>query len=277
MRILITGGNGNIATLIYNNLSANHNIKNPSKDELNLLDHSNLNNYLKNHKFDILIHTAITGGRRTKQDDCSVFYNNVLMWENILMHANKFKLIINLDSAAIYDRGSDILNRREHELYSIPKDYYGFSKYVIYKRSLDYKNIYNFRIFNIFHQNEEPDRFIKKCILAKKNNSIITIFEDKYFDFVSEEDFIIILSYYIMHYFEYNLPKTINICYDDKYKLSTIAKMIVGGDTNIIVNDGCCSKNYCGNNDELKKLNLNLNGLEQSILKMYDVLTRANW
>lgn len=276
INVLVTGGNGNMAKIIYKHLHAKFIIEKPNKQELNLLDAGQLACYLKTRTFDVLIHTAITGGRRTKQDDYSVFYNNVLMWENILMHSNKFKLIINLDSAAIYDRQTDIMNRREHELYSVPTDYYGFSKYVIYQRSLDYKNIYNFRIFNIFHMNEEPDRFIKKCILAKKNKSNITIFEDKYFDFVSEEDFITILNYYIMNHLRCVLPRTINVCYSDKYKLSTISKMVLGDDANIIINDSSCSKNYCGNNDELKKLNLNLNGVEKSILKMNDDLNLTN-
>ena len=39
-------------------------------------------------------------------------------------------MIINFDSAAIYDRASDILNRKEEDLLTIPNDYYGFSKYI---------------------------------------------------------------------------------------------------------------------------------------------------
>ena len=48
-------------------------------------------------------------------------------------------MIINFDSAAIYNRSTDILNRKENDLLIIPTDYYGFSKYVIYQRSLNYK------------------------------------------------------------------------------------------------------------------------------------------
>ena len=268
INVLITGGNGNIAKIIYKHLHTKCIIEKPNKKELNLLDECQLSSYLKTRTFDVLIHTAITGGRRTQSDDCSVFYNNVLMWENILMHANKFKLIINLDSAAIYDRQTDIMNRCEDELHSVPSDYYGFSKYVIYKRSLDYKNIYNFRIFNIFHQNEEPDRFIKKCIISKDNNIPVTIFEDKYFDFVSEEDFITILNHYLNN-IHCDLPKTINICYDVKYKLSDIAKIILENDSNLIILNDSCLKNYCGNNQELKKLNLKLKGMSNELLNTY--------
>ena len=151
MRILITGGNGNIAKIIKNNLQTDYDISNPSRQELDILDINQLTDYLKNNHFDILIHTAILGGRRIKQDDYDTVYKNLLMFENLMKFVDQFKMIINFDSAAIYDRETDILNRKECELFTIPTDFYGFSKYIIYQRSLLYPNIYNFRIFNIFH------------------------------------------------------------------------------------------------------------------------------
>jgi len=155
---------------------------------------------------------------------------NLLMLENLLKFSDKFKMIINFDSGAIYDRSTDILHRKESELFTIPTDYYGFSKYIIYQRSLQYNHMYNLRIFNIFHANEETDRFIKKCFLAKQNNISMDIFEDKYFDFVYETDFIKIIKYYFDNVnTQLQLKKTINISYEEKYKLSDIAYLIIGG------------------------------------------------
>ena len=263
MKILITGGNGNISKMIINNLSNIYEITALPRDKLNILNYNELHNYLSENTFDILIHTAIIGGRRTKEETSDVFYNNVLMFENILKFADKFKIIINFDSAAIYDRSTDILNRKEFELNTIPRDYYGFSKYVIHERSLQYTNIYNFRIYNIFHINEEPDRFIKSCFLASKNNTILSIFEDKYFDFVYETDFIKILNYYLTNT---NLEKTINICYNEKYKLSDIAKLI---DPNIKLNiiKKESTNNYTGDGKLLSNFNIDLLGLKESLLK----------
>jgi nucleoside-diphosphate-sugar epimerase len=278
MRILITGGNGNLAKMIFNGLHNNHIIHNPNRQQLDILDLNALKNYLELHTFDILIHTAISGGRRTKEESGDVTHTNLLMWENILTFADRFKMIIQFDSGAIYDRATDIMNRGEEDLFTVPSDYYGFSKYVIYKRSLQYSNVYNFRVFNIFHPNEEPDRFIKKCFLAKQNNTEITIFEDKYFDFVYEDDFIKIIKHYVDNTNNQTvLHKTINICYDTKYKLSEIAKIILGNNNNIIVNDTSCLKNYCGNHTKLYSLGITLDGIRKSLDKFIELnMSRIN-
>jgi len=263
MKILVTGGNGNIATIIKNNLSKEHDITALSRFELNILDFSKVKYYLENNSFDLLIHTAVSGGRRTIEDTNDVVYKNLLMFENLIKFADKFKMIINLDSGAIYDRNTDILYRSENELYTVPQDLYGLSKYVIHERSKSYKNIYNFRIFNIFHINEENDRFIKACFIAKKNNTVITIYEDKYFDFFYEKDFIKVLSYYINSIDNENiLSKTINLTYTKKYKLSNIANLI---HNNINIINSESKNNYSGNNSLLSSYNLPLFELEKSL------------
>jgi len=270
IRILITGGNGNIAKMIKNNLSNEYDIINLSRNDLNVLNLKDIENYLNNNHFDILVHTAILGGRRLKEENGDVTHINLLMLENLLKFSHKFKMIINFDSAAIYDRSTNILNREEYELLTIPNDYYGFSKYVIYQRSLHYNHFYNFRIFNIFHVNEEPERFIKSCFNAKKNNTNIEIFEDKYFDFVYEDDFIKIIKYYFDNI---NCPnklyKTINISYDKKYKLSDIAELIIEDTSKINIHNNKLLHNYSGDGKLLQYLNLNLLGLKES-LKLYE-------
>jgi GDP-L-fucose synthase len=270
-KILITGGNGNIANIIKRNLSNKYDLYTPSHSDLDILNFENLKKYIKNINPDVIIHTAILGGRRTKEETSDVFYKNIIMFENILK-LNFNGMIINLDSAAIYDRKTDILNRKENELYTIPLDYYGFSKYMIYQRTLQFNNIYNFRIFNIFHTFEENDRFIKACFLAKKNNTEFTINEDKYFDFVYEDDFIKILDYYLENYNIKDLIKTINVCYKKKYKLSDIVKIIENiseyKKINYKILNSDLKNNYSGDNTLLNNINkIKLDGLEQSLEK----------
>jgi GDP-L-fucose synthase len=189
------------------------------------------------------------------------------MFENFMKFSYKFGLIINFDSGAIYDRDTDIYCRTEADeaLVSVPKDYYGFSKYLIYKRSLLHSNVFNFRIFNIFHVNEEDNRFIKSCFLAQRNKTRVTIFKDKWFDFMYEDDFIRIVRHYLTTPIS-DLKKTINLSYQTKYKLSDIAKMLVDHDR-IDVVDPITSHNYCGNGDQLAAIGLPLDGIEISIQK----------
>lgn len=268
INILVTGGNGNIAKMVKRNLSHNYNIVCLGRNDLNVLNLNEIENYLNKHSFDILVHTAILGGRRTKEETGEVTHLNLVMLENLLFFADRFKMIINFDSAAIYDRSTDIFNRKEEELLTIPYDYYGFSKYVIYQRSLNYQHFYNFRIFNIFHEQEEPDRFIKSCFLAKNNNTSITIFEDKFFDFVYEDDFIKIINFYFENINNPSvLEKTINICYKEKYQLSDIAKLIINNEKQISILKETSSSNYSGNGDKLENLNLGLDGLESTLQK----------
>jgi len=265
--ILITGGNGNLAKMIRTNLSSEFNITSISRADFDMLDGRAIESYLTDKSFDILIHTAICGGRRGKEETGEVVYQNLLMFENFMKFSYKFGIIINFDSGAIYDRDTDIYCRTEAEesLVSVPKDYYGFSKYLIYKRSLSYSNVFNFRIFNIFHVNEEDNRFVKACFLAQRNKTRVTIFKDKWFDFMYEDDFIRVVRYYLTTPI-LDLKKTINLSYQTKYKLSDIAKMIVSNELIDII-DPVTSNNYCGDGDLLAQMDIQMAGLEAGIKK----------
>ena len=265
--LLITGGNGNLAKMIRTNLSNEFNITIITRADFDMIDGRSIERYLSDKHFDILVHTAIIGGRRTKEETADVVYQNLLMFENLMKFAHKFEIIINFDSGAIYDRKYDIYCKKEDEgsLVSVPKDYYGFSKYLIYKRSLQYTNVFNFRIFNIFHVNEEDNRFIKACFLAQRDKTRVTIFKDKWFDFMYEDDFIRVVRHYLTTPVS-DLKKTINLSYQTKYRLSDIAKMLVDHDRIDIV-DPITSHNYCGNGDQLNEIGLTLDGLEVSIQK----------
>ena len=270
IKILITGGNGNIAQMIKRNLGDKYDITNATRNELDLLNYGNMSTYFDNNSYDVVIHTAILGGRRTKSENGEISHKNILMFENLLKFYNKFKMIINLDSGAIYDRAGDIFCRKEDDLFTVPTDYYGFSKYVIHKRSCSFINIFNFRIFNVFHKNEEPDRFIASCFNANKTGEKLVIFEDKFFDFIYEDDFIKIVDYYVKNVDKtYILLDTINIGYNEKYRLSDIARLIINNHDLIEVKNSEMKHNYCGDCTRLSHyLQIKLDGLEKS-LKLY--------
>jgi dTDP-4-dehydrorhamnose reductase len=272
MNILITGGKGNLATILKTSLSVLHNVDSPGHSEMDLLDIDSMKQYLQNKVFDVVIHTAIQGGRRTKPDTHEQVYNNMLMLENLLWFKDSFKMIINLDSGAIYNRAEDIFKRKETDIHSIPKDYYGFSKYVIYQRGLACDKIFNLRIFNVFHEYEENDRFIKKCVNVAKNGGTLEIYDNKYFDFFYKDDFVSVVKHYIANIDnKTSLFKTLNLCYKEKYTLANLAKMIMGNDADkqIIVHNDTREHNYCGDNSLLESMNIELLGLAGGYKKYY--------
>lgn len=268
MNILITGGKGGLATILKTGLSALHNVDSPGRAEMDLLDIDSVKQYLQNKVFDVVIHTAIQGGRRTRPDTHEQVYNNVLMLENLLWFKDRFKMIINLDSGAIYNRAEDIFKRKETDIHSIPGDYYGFSKYVIYQRGLACDNFFNLRIFNVFHECEEDDRFIKKCVNAAKNGGVLEIYDNKYFDFFYKDDFVSVVKHYIDNIDnKTSLFKTLNLCYKEKYTLADLAKMIMGNDAEkqIIVHNDTRERNYCGDNSLLESMDIVNIGLDNAL------------
>jgi NDP-sugar pyrophosphorylase family protein len=101
--------------------------------------------------------------------------------------------------------------------------------------------------------------------LAQRNKTRVTIFKDKWFDFMYEDDFIKVIRYYLTTPL-IHLKKTINLSYQTKYKLSDIAKILVDNDRIDIV-DPITSYNYCGNGDLLAQLDIHMDGLEVGIKK----------
>ena len=274
MKILITGGKGFIATEIYNKLKDKYNIYNPGKEEFNLLDKNNIKDYFNNNIiYDIVIHTSIKGGNRLINDTIDILYDNIKMFYNLLEYKNKFIKLINLSSAASYDRNTDI-NGNNDILLSNPNDYYGFSKNIIDRLILNIDNFYNIRIFNVFSKNEKETRFIKMCINNIKEKKNIIIDNDRYFDFFYIDDFIKVIEYYINNN---NLEKDIDLCYKKKYKLSEIAQLFKNNinlledisfkninilsnnnkTTEIIINS-ISNLNYIGNCKNLYKYDINL-------------------
>ena len=75
----------------------------------------------------------------------------------------------------------------------------------------------------------------------------------------------------IEHIFENradNIPKDINLCYREKYKLSDYVneiKNLMNVDLGVIIQDNTYAYSYDGNAERLQSLNINLHGLEKGL------------
>ncbi|WP_452599999.1 GDP-L-fucose synthase family protein [Pontimicrobium sp. MEBiC01747] len=111
MTILLTGGTGMVGKNIleYNeNVTNPYTILAPSRSTLNLEDYNAVNNYIKKHKPDYIIHAAgLVGGIQDNiARPVNFLVKNLEIGKNLILAAkdNKVKHFINLSSSCMYPR-----------------------------------------------------------------------------------------------------------------------------------------------------------------------------
>ena len=258
MKILITGGNGFIAKNIKHCLQDLYSIDTISRQDFNLLDTNKVNEFFVDKFYDVVIHTAILGGSRLEADSPSIINDNITMLHNIVGNKAHYKRLLNLGSGA--------------EL-AYPETPYGESKRIIANIVNDLYDHYNLRIFAVFNEHELETRFIKSNIVRYLNKEDLIIHQNKYMDFFSFDDFIKIVKMYIEEEAG-NLKKTVDCCYNKKYTLLDIAKIINNLDNHkvntTVLNVEALGSEYTG--VYCANYKLNYKGLENSIKDMFKSL-----
>jgi UDP-glucose 4-epimerase len=251
MKILITGGNGYVAKSLYNAFKDKYCITCITRQDFDLTDPFETNKWFSNKQFDVVIHTAVVGGSRLKEEDSSVIDQNLKMYYNLLDVRHRYTKFITLGSGAEF-------------LHSTP---YGLSKFIINQSIKDKPNFYNLRIFGVFDENELDTRFIKSNIKRYLNKEAIQIFEDKMMDFIYMKDLITLVEHYINND---DLPKEIDCKYQNKSYLYDIAEIINKlDDYKVPILSGKVTSSYVG---YYHPLNLEFIGLENGIKETYNKL-----
>lgn len=254
-KVLITGGNGYVAKSLHFSLNNLCEVFIVSRNDFDLTDSFQTMKYFSDKHFDVVLHCAIDGGSRLKQDDFQVMDNNLKMYYNLLECRVKFDRFINFGSGAeLYDYGSP----------------YGLSKRVIYNSVKEKENFYNIRIFGLFDENEKDSRFIKTNIVRYLNNQSLYLFNDKEMDFFYMKDFTRLVKHYIFSDKD-NLPKTHDCTYNKTFRTIDILQMINNLEEKklSIIVEGSDSTKYCG---EFIDLGIDYVGLEKGIKNTYNIL-----
>lgn len=270
MKVLIIGSNSFLSKEIKNYFY-NENFIYVDRKILDLENKINVDNFFKNNYFDFVVNTCTVGGKTNVVDKFSVLSSNVLMFNNLLNVNHRYGYLFNFCSGAAFDRRKEISEVSEHEIYLFnPIDYYGLSKNIIAREILKNENIFNFRIFGSFGDNELNTRFVKNSLNRIKEKKDIVIYKDKYMDFISSYDICKILQFYIEYHKDIQY-KDINLVYKQKIKLSDFAEIILkfkkSNQCAIIMEDGL-DKSYTGNNERLNSMPINLHGIESSLIRL---------
>jgi GDP-L-fucose synthase len=274
MNVLVTGANGFIGSNIIKLLSDDFKFFNGNRNTIDLYSIESIEKYLDENEIDSVIHCAIEGGSRLKQDTHEVFYKNILIYENLIKFNHRYKTFINFGSGAEFDRRYDISDVNEYDMFNVvPTDFYGLSKNIISKLSVHYCGIVNLRIFGCFYHNESSTRFIKNNLVNYINHKPIIIHQDRYMDFFYMEDLANVVKCFlknpVVNY------KDINMSYVKKYKLSDIANIINELSTykvDINIENKLFGLSYTGNGMQLNYLGLNLKDIEFGIKECYNKL-----
>ncbi len=272
MKILITGGNGFVGRNLIKSLKEDHEVFFPNSKELDLTNSESVDNYFRTKYFDWVIHCAIKGGKRIKEDSLDITYKNLSMFFNLMRNRDRYDKLINFSTGAEFDRSKDITGDNDVNNY-FPLDCYGLSKNVISRILKINSTAYNLRIYGVFGIDEEPDRFFRSNILRSKSGDPIEIYQDRYFDFIYIEDLILVIKHYLTTKKEL-LSIELDLVYPYKNKLSDIAALFPGLNQ-IQIQSSKRDKSYLGSavkNISTLDPNLNFIGLKEGIKKIYDAL-----
>tara|TARA_R110000824_G_scaffold233766_2_gene422102 strand:+ start:2273 stop:3118 length:846 start_codon:yes stop_codon:yes gene_type:complete len=281
MKILITGCNGFLGKE-FSEYFSDHDLVLANRQNLDLNDSAAVDNLFANNKIDVVLHTAIEGGRRNQVDTFSTMCKNLTMFGNLVKHRDKYDLMINFGSGAEFDRRKNIIKASEMELtFSWPGDYYGLSKRIITEEIYKSKNIFNLRLFGCFGFHEASNRFIKASLNRLRQGDKILIHENKFMDFFFVEDLCRVVEYYIDMEHD-KLHRDVNMCYEEKISLYELAGIICEvadkdplNSIKVQTLDNFKIMSYTGSSVRLKSLDLGLKGLRKGIERVYERIRQS--
>lgn len=253
MKILLTGSTGFVGRNLKEAWIDKYELHTPSHEELDLLDTSTAEQYLKSEQFDVVVHTANTNNFRRQADSYQVLDRNLRMFLNLERCRDTYGKLFYFGSGAEYDMRHYIpLMPESYFGTHIPQDPYGLSKYTMAK--LANGNIYDLRLFGIFGKYEEWEhRFISNMIFQNLTGTVMRMNQNMYFDYLYVEDLTAIMDWFLSHDPSHH---HYNVCTGVRIDLYTLAQMVIDETRNpaeVIISQEGWKPEYTGDNRRLRE------------------------
>lgn len=253
MRILITGGSGFIGRNLAEQIASAYQVLAPSSAELDLLNEQAVRQYLSTHRCDVIVHAATTRSNRRVAAPPDLLDRNCRMFFNLARNQGRFGKMIHFGSGAEYDRAQ--LPARVREDYfdtRVPRDAYGFSKYICAKHIERSDRIVNLRLFGVFGAYEDYTvRFISNACCRALKGLPIVLRQDIVFDYLYIKDLVKLTMWFIENDARH---KAYNVCTGRPVALTELARMIArvsGRNPNVSVMTEGMGPEYSADNSRM--------------------------
>lgn len=227
--VLITGAGptGVTGRAIREYLENDYSILAPSSKELDLTDDAMVRSYFDSHHIDFVVHCATYRSNISQTTHLvdEEFESNLRMYFNLAAQSEKFQKMVYLGSGAEYDKTRPIVNISEDQFGErVPKDKYGFGKYIMNQHCRNSKNIYNLRMFGTLNKYERYTKNVVCNLCAKAVMGLpLSLKRDCRFSWIDIKD----VAKTIMYLFSNEVSRhDYNIALPCSYTLSDMASFI---------------------------------------------------
>lgn len=272
-KIFLTGRTSFIGKNLLNYLNSYKNeysIFAPNHLELDLTDELAVKKVLENEKYDFVIHAAMYN---KIFDHPNMLTESLRIFYNLEKYSNLYGKMFYFGSGAEFDKSIDIVNVSEEEFGgSIPKNYYGFAKYIMNKQAQASNNIYNLRLFGVYGQYEHwQTKFISNACCRAVLGLPITLTQNALFDYIHIDDLCKAIRRFLCTtptYHDYN------VCSGKKVDLYSLAKKVVSISSKeleiIVAKDGFKNEYTASNKRMLSEFDIELTNVDDGIRQLYE-------
>jgi GDP-L-fucose synthase len=263
IKVLIVGADGFIGSAATKNLSNYYTcIPVYKSHQIDFTNYNHVKKLLESTQPDVVLNCLAYSSKHCKDNPGDEVGKNLSMFYNFYSNKNLFNQYINIGTGAEFDRSTNIDCALESDIFNVlPNDAYGFNKNIVSRLIADTSDkFFTLRIFGCFGPNEWQTRLLKRFLAS----SSFTLDNDRYFDYVSIEDFLLVVKHAIDNRI---INFDCNVVYNDKLLLSQFLREFcnVHNIENNFVVSSTSDKNYTGSATLLNSLNLQLSGLHAGL------------